>query len=93
MNTIHEKHHMIGREADKYGHLIDASLAKGIEQRRMPAPMLTQADTKVSRWYSELHFARVLVPTDLTDDSRKAVNYALNLTKLVGGESILLLHW
>jgi universal stress protein A len=90
VKTIHEKHDKIGREADRFGHLIDPSPAKSIEHRPASESMQSQADTKVHRRDPKVSFGRILVPTDLTDDSRQAMNYALYLTKLVAGELILL---
>ena len=78
MNSIHETHRTVGQEADRYGHLTNTSTAKTIEQTRISEP--SEVDTKVGHCGLEFHLTRILVPTDRTG-SRKALNYALHVTK------------
>lgn len=90
MNLIREKLEIVGREAERYGHAIEMSPIKNIEQRRMAGPMPERAKRKFASFGPEPRLARILAPTDLSNESRKAVNYALHLAKLVEAELILL---
>jgi nucleotide-binding universal stress UspA family protein len=93
VNLIREKLKMVAQEADRYGHLIERSSPKNIEQKQVAGPIPKEANAKGFILGPQPRPVRILAATDLTDDSRKAISYALYLTKLVEGELILLFFY
>ena len=92
MNSIYGNHPIVAPDADKYGHI------KGIiSKQRTPSSRSLEAFSADQRVIGPeagpaIRVKHMLAPTDFSDDSSKAVNYAVHLAQLVGAE-LTLIHF
>jgi universal stress protein A len=92
LNSMYENRRIAAPKADRYGHVkeftSDTDIAHGEVSEGIPAnQIVTGAD-----FGPAIRVKRILAPTDLSDDSRKAVNYAVHLADLIGAQ-LTLVHF
>ena len=92
LNSMYESRRIAAPEADRYGHVkeftSDTDIAHGKVSEAIPVNQIVTG----SDFGPAIRVKRILAPTDLSDDSRKAVNYAVHLADLIGAQ-LTLVHF
>jgi nucleotide-binding universal stress UspA family protein len=92
MNSIYGNHPLAVLDADKYGQVKGISSGPTVEYGQMSDSVSDGQRVTASGPGSASRVTRIVAPTDLSDDSRKAVQYAVNLAQLLGAQ-LTLVHF
>jgi nucleotide-binding universal stress UspA family protein len=92
MNSIYGNHPLAVRDADKYGHVKVISSGQTIGFSQISDSVSDGQRVSGSGPGPAIRVTRIVAPTDLSDDSRKAVQYAVNLAQLLGAQ-LTLVHF
>ena len=92
MNSTHGKWPTSAPPADKYGHVIGMTSSQRIAYSKLSIPV-PDDQRLVGLDVGQVNpIKRILAPTDLSDDFRKAINYAVHLAQLAAAQ-LTLLHF
>ena len=91
-NSSCENYPMATSEAERYGHVKAPVPNPRIAYRKVSEPIPAKQRATGSDFNPAIRIRRILAPTDFSDDSRKAVEYAIHLAELVGAQ-LTLLHF
>ena len=91
-NSSCENYPMATPEADRYGHVKAPAPNPEIAHRKVSEPIPANQRATGSDFNPAIRIRRILAPTDFSDDSRSAVEYAIHLAELVGAQ-LTLLHF
>jgi nucleotide-binding universal stress UspA family protein len=92
MNPIYKNNPTSAPDADKYGHVIGITSDQRIAYSNLWGPVSDDQRVIGLEVGQVMRIKRILAPTDLGDDSRKAVNYAVHLAQLIDAQ-LTLLHF
>jgi hypothetical protein len=91
-NSMYEDDRIAAPEADRYGHVKAPTPNPKIAYSKVSEPIPAKRRATGSDFNPAIRIRRILAPTDFSDDSRKAVKYAIHLAELVGAQ-LTLLHF
>jgi nucleotide-binding universal stress UspA family protein len=89
---MYENHRIAAPEADRCGHVKEPTPNPKIAYSNVSEPIPAHQRAAGSDFNPAIRIRRILAPTDLSDDSREAVKYAIHLAELVGAQ-LTLLHF
>jgi nucleotide-binding universal stress UspA family protein len=89
---MYENCRIAALEADRYGHVKEPTPNPKIAYSNVSEPIPAHQRAAGSDFNPAIRIRRILAPTDLSDDSREAVKYAIHLAELVGAQ-LTLLHF
>lgn len=92
LNSMYENRRIAAPEADRYGHVKEFTSDTDIAQCKVSEAILVNQIVTASDFGPAIRVKRILAPTDLSDDSRNAVNYAVHLAGLIGAQ-LTLVHF
>jgi len=91
-NSMYENWRIAAPEADMYGHVKGPTPNPSIVYGKGPEAIPANQRATGSDFGPAIRVKRILAPTDLSDESRKAVNYAVQLAELIGAQ-LTLVHF
>jgi hypothetical protein len=92
MNSTYGKRLTSAPDADKYGHVMGITSGQRIAYSKLSKPVSDDQRAIGLEVGQVIRIKRILAPTDLSDGSRKAINYAVRLAQLVDAQ-LTLLHF
>jgi universal stress protein G len=92
MNSIYGNPPRSTPDADKYGHVIGMTSGQRIAYSKLSKPAPDDQSVIALDLGQAINIKRILAPTDLSDDSRKAVNFAVHLAQLADAQ-LTLVHF